>query len=294
MFDIGMQPDFDLPPVGCQGRIDFLFVIESWYSMKKAQVQLQAAFMSFTTMLGQEFADFDYHIMVVDAGANALLKKCYDCYMCAWCQGPGCTQFDGPPDYPCDEETSDCDAIEGAGVTITGNFNASNQRCELFGGNRYIIKGEPDLAEKFKCIASLGEGPKTPVPMEVMMSALEPTMLNGGCNDGFLREDALLAVIVLAGTQDSGSPGTPESWYDALVTAKKGNEEAVVVLSVSNDLDLPNPSCVGDISGPNPLRLFAEAAKYGRYERICIDSYVPALEATAETILAQCMVFVPQ
>jgi hypothetical protein len=60
-------PDFGGQPIGCQGKIDFLFVISSWYSMKANQVQLQEAFPAFTAMLEDEFADFDYHIMVVDA-----------------------------------------------------------------------------------------------------------------------------------------------------------------------------------------------------------------------------------
>jgi hypothetical protein len=65
----------------------------------------------------------------------------------------------------------------------------------------------------------------------MMMDALEPDMLDGGCNDGFLRDDALLAVIELTGTGDNLTPGTPQSWYDALVAAKHGNEEAVVILA---------------------------------------------------------------
>ena len=120
-----------------------------------------------------------------------------------------------------------CDVTSGAGVTITGNFNATNKRCDLFGGNRYIVKGEPDPEAMFKCIATVGEGPKTPVPMTVMQHALEPDMLSGGCNDGFLRKDALLAVVVLNGEQDNLTPGTPQDWYDALVAAKGGNKEAV-------------------------------------------------------------------
>jgi hypothetical protein len=68
-------------------------------------------------------------------------------------------------------------------------------------------------------------------------------MLNGGCNDGFLRKDALLAVVVLNGDQDNLTPGTPQDWYDAVVAAKGGNEEAIVTLVLSNDLDLPNRLC---------------------------------------------------
>jgi hypothetical protein len=294
MFDVGLPPDFDLPPVGCQGKIDFLFVIESWYAMKDAQDKLQAAFKSFTDMIGEEFAEFDYHIMVVDTAGPLMVKTCEDCYMCIGCTMPGCGDFGGPLDYPCDYVPSACDITRGAGVVVTGNFDASNQPCELFGGHRYIIKGEPDLAGTFKCIASLGQGPKTPVAAQAMMAALAPDMLHGGCNDGFLRDDALLAVIELTGQGDDGSPGTPQSWYDALVTAKHGNEDAVVILAFSGDEDQPEPKCEGPDWGSYAQFEFAELAAHGLWESICADSYIPALEKTAEMILEQCTVFVPQ
>jgi hypothetical protein len=34
---MGLIPDFGGQPVGCQGKIDFLFVIESWYAMKDSR-----------------------------------------------------------------------------------------------------------------------------------------------------------------------------------------------------------------------------------------------------------------
>ncbi len=293
--DMGLIPDFPGQPIGCQGKIDFLFVISSWYSMKASQTQLQTAFPAFTAMLEDEFADFDYHIMVVDAGTNALLEPvCDDCYMCIGCMMPGCADFGGPPDYPCNETKVVCDVTSGAGVTITGNFNATNKRCDLFGGKRYIVKGEPNPEAMFKCIATVGEGPKTPVPMTAMQNALEPDMLNGGCNDGFLRKDALLAVVVLDGVQDNFTPGTPQDWYHALVAAKGGNEEAIVTLVLSNDVDLPDGVCKYDpMSGPNPLRLFAEAAAHGRFESICSDTYVGYLKTMAATIIEQCSLLIP-
>ena len=295
VFDVGTPPDFDVPPVGCQGKIDFLFVIESWYAMKNSQDKLQASFKTFTDMIGQEFAEFDYHIMVVDASGSLMDETCEDCYMCIGCTMPGCGDFGGPLDYPCDYVPSACDRKRGAGVVVTGNFDASNQPCDLFGGNRYIIKGEPTLEATFKCIASLGQGPKTPVAAEAMMAALAPDMLNGGCNDGFLRDDALLAVIELTITGDDGSPGTPQSWYDALVTAKHGNEEAVVILAFSHDHDEPQPQCPGDQTfGSTPQHELADLAAHGLWESICVDSYIPALTKTAEMILEQCSVFVPQ
>ena len=291
--DMGLIPDFGGQPIGCQGKIDFLFVISSWYSMKYNQTQLQEAFPAFTAMLADEFADFDYHIMVVEAGGNALLNKCDACYDCTGCMLPGCAEYDGPEDYPCKGPFELCDTVSGAGVTITGNFGATNKRCDLFGDNRYIVKGEPNPEAMFKCIATVGEGPKTPVPMTVMQDALEPDMLSGGCNDGFLRKDALLAVVVLNRTQDNLTPGTPQDWYDALVAAKGGNEEAIVTLVLSNDLDVPNPKCPGDALDPNPLRLFAEAAAHGRFETMCVPSYVTYLKTMAATIIEQCSLLIP-
>jgi hypothetical protein len=35
-------------------------------------------------------------------------------------------------------------------------------------------------------------------------------------------------------------------------------------------------------------------AAHGLWESICVDSYIPALTKTAEMILEQCSVFVPQ
>ncbi|HEY0138732.1 MAG TPA: hypothetical protein VGB85_31825, partial [Nannocystis sp.] len=281
-------------PIGCQGRIDFLFVISSWYNMKGHQLQLQEAFTAFTAMLEDEFADFDYHIMVVDAGTSALLEPiCDDCYMCIGCKEEGCADFGGPPDYPCDEVKLECDVANGAGVTITGNFGATNKRCDLFGGHRYIVKGEPNPTDMFKCIATVGEGPKSPVPMQVMQAALQPDMLNGGCNDGFVRNDALLAVVILNADQDNHTPGPPQKWYDVLVAAKGGNEEAIVTLVLSNDKELPDSVCEYEPIGPNPLRLFAEAAAHGRFESICLESYIPALKKTAATIIEQCSLLIP-
>ena len=291
--DMGLLPDFGGQPIGCQGKIDFLFVISSWFSMKANQTQLQEAFPAFTAMLEDEFADFDYHVMVVDAGTSALLPNCDACYDCTGCMKPGCAEYDGPEDYPCKGPFEECDSVSGAGVTITGNFGATNKRCDLFGGNRYIVKGEPDPEAMFKCIATVGEGPKTPVPMSVMQDALEPDMLSGGCNDGFLRKDALLAVVIVNGTHEDLTPGTPQDWYDAVVAAKGGDEEAIVTLVLSNDLDLPNPKCPGPVYGPNPLRLFAEAAAHGSFESICTESYIPALEQTAATIIEQCSLLIP-
>jgi hypothetical protein len=291
----GHPPDFPIDPPGCQGKIDFLFNIESWYSVKVMQDQMKEAFPTFIDILNNELDEFDYHIMVLDSAGIARLPDCWQCYSCTGCTGPGCTDFGGPADYPCMGPWDFCDSVPGAGVTMPANFEASNKRCELATDNRYLTTADaPDLLEKFECIATVGQGPKTPVPMQTMMKALDPENPAGACNAGFLRDDALLVVVVLNGTHDDVSAGWPEKWYEAVVEAKHGNEAAAVILVVSNDTDLPDAVCPGGPSGPNPLREFAELADHGLFEPACVDSYVPLLEQGADMILEQCSLLVPR
>jgi len=293
-WDVGTSPDFDPPAIGCQGKIDFLFVISSHFDMKTYQDRLKAAFPTFVDLLRQDLADFDYQIMVVDAGMYPILyETCWDCYMCDSCNG--CADFGGPEDYPCDAPLVECDVAEGAGVTITGNFGASNKRCDLATEHRYITTADDaTLAESFACIATLGEGPKTPVAMESMVSAVQPKILSTGCNAGFVRPDALLVVIIVTATQEGGSPGTPASWYDALVTVKGGNEEAVVVLAISDEVNNPDGPCPYQGPTPNPLQALVNTAAHGRFLPVCVDDYGPFLKEGAALALDQCAVLVPQ
>ena len=289
-WDVGTTSDFDPPPIGCQGKIDFLFVIDSHFEMKVFQDRLKAAFHPFVSLLKQELADFDYQIMVVDAGGAALLNKCSECEgMCDGCQWQDC-----PEDYPCGP-FFECDVTEGAGVTVVGNYGGSNKRCQLATENRYITTADAaTLDASFACIATLGEGPKTPVVMESMMRALKPDMLDGGCNDGFVRENALLVVVAIQAAQDNGSPGTPASWYDTLVALKDGNEEAVVVLVISDDNDLPNSLCKTGLAKKNTLLTFAQTAANGRFGSVCAPEYGTFLQEGAALALDQCAVLVPQ
>ena len=289
---MGTLPDFGGHPPGCQGKIDFLFVISSHYQMKYAQVQLQEAFPAFIDIIEKDFDEFDYQIMVVDAAGYSWLSECDSCYMCMNCNG--CEAFGGPADFPCQETPTGCDKTKGAGVTMPANFGASNQRCELFGDNRYIVKGEPDLLDTFTCIATLGEGPTGITAMQTVTAALQPEILDDrGCNAGFLRDDALLVLVVMQDYFDTLSPGTPKTWWEFLLDKKHNDMEAIVALILSSDGDMPNSLCT-EVRGTNPLRTLAETVKHGRFGSICAPSYVPMLEEGAELILDQCALLVPQ
>ena len=86
--------------------------------------------------------------------------------------------------------------------------------------------------------------------MQSLVAVMDGSLAGpGGCNDGFLRDDALLVVIFITDEDDDpsdgqghmGSPGDPADWYDALVAAKGGDEEKVVVGALLGD-ELPELS----------------------------------------------------
>ncbi|HRI07599.1 MAG TPA: hypothetical protein PKW35_07265, partial [Nannocystaceae bacterium] len=71
VLDVGSTKDVGDPkPPGCQGKIDFLFVISRDYSMKDEQAKLVAAFPGFISTIQAKFSDFDFHIMVIDGDAH--------------------------------------------------------------------------------------------------------------------------------------------------------------------------------------------------------------------------------
>src|SRR5690606_32044998 len=71
-------------------------------------------------------------------------------------------------------------------------------------------------------------------------SALNGT---GGCNQGFVRQNAILVVTVITDEEESNSAGNPADWKQALVNAKLGDESGVVVLGLVGDTNTPNAVC---------------------------------------------------
>ena len=61
------MPDFGpLQPAGCEGKIDFLFVISAEGTMKPMQERLLASFPGFMDAIEEKFADFDFHVLVAN------------------------------------------------------------------------------------------------------------------------------------------------------------------------------------------------------------------------------------
>ena len=145
-----------------------------------------------------------------------------------------------------------CDLL-GAGLTNPIGPGASNTDCNFSSGARYIDSSQPDVKEAFSCAARVGTGGAgNERPMEAMVNATVAGSTGlgplGECNDGFIRSDAILVVTFITDEEDgpdpgcspgdencddsSNSAGDPASWRQALLTAKNGDDNGVVVLGI--------------------------------------------------------------
>jgi hypothetical protein len=283
VLDVGNHADIgDGKPAGCRGKIDFLFVISRDAPMYTVHTRLIKAFPQFIATIESKFADFDYHIMVIDAdeswGLSTCDEKCVDTGTC-----------NAVPGYPCDklDLVTQCDRMIGAGNVFSAGWQAYNKPCAIAGGKRFLTHTQPDLPETFKCIAQVGNSGRGRLG-EALAAAMS-TQLGGigGCNDGFLRDDALLMVSLIGGWDEegttTGSAGTPEAWTQAVIDAKNGEPDSVVMLNI------------GDPSFPWQDRLWqmVNVFRYGLVTDSGDLDYGPAFDAATEMVEEACRGFSP-
>ena len=227
--DVLPEEKLDTPPVdddvlGCR-KIDFLFVIDDSVSMADEQQRLIDGFPGFMRGVQDTIAEFDHHVMVVTTGSQEM-------------------SFD-----PCENELG------------TGRVRGSEaQDCGLLtdflNGQRYVDPSHGDIESAFSCIADVGtDGDGDEKTVWALAEAITTQNAPGMCNEGFLRDDAILVVTIISDEEDSpedgppasdnddNSPGDPALWRDGLLAAKHGDEEAVVLLALVGDSDLDDAQC---------------------------------------------------
>ena len=299
--DVGSSKDFggDDLPVGCQGKIDFLFVISSYGTMLEVQEQLVAALPEFIETIESKFDDFDYHIMVAHPGKQWGLPRCTNSCPDLSCMGgdPCCSDNDAPkdklccdvPGYPCKfvDLVTECDEMVGAGVVLPSGFGASNTLCKIAGGHRYLTKGQPNLIETFTCIAKLGISGNNLVG-DALVSAVS-IGYNGplGCNTGFLRDDALLMItMVTPGSDSSVLFKDHMTWYERLLKAKNGDPKSIVMFLIGQ---APGPC----LSGDEPCKL-AQMLPYNLAEDGWDKDYGPSFDKATDLLVTACEQLIPQ
>jgi len=279
----GMNTTGDGDGDGCK-KVDFLFVIDNSGSMLEEQQALAASFPSFINSIESTLDQAqDYHIMVIDTDA--------------WVHG-GCPLLCGFPlpglcvGYECGvTQPEQCEDILGAGVTHPKGADASNMDCMFENGMRYMTEAEDNLVGTFQCAARVGTGSTDDPerPMEAMVAAVSDQGAIQACNFGFLRDDAILVVTFITDEDDDqgdGSAGTVDSWRQALVDAKNGDETAVVMLGLFG-----GGGCAED-----SLRLtqFVESwGDNGLSGSICSGDYDDFFQTAVDKIDTTCDEFMP-
>lgn len=297
----GTIPDFG-GALGCAGKIDLLFVLSRSDTMVNEYPTVAASLPLFLETIQSAWEDFDVHIMT--APTNKLvpwgMPPCDE--QCPLNGGDGCEPF-GPADYPCwgYDNLDSCDVTFGAGVTFPAAFEASNKRCELYGGNRYIVGDDPDLEASFDCITRVGYSTIAgTLAATGMLAALSPELLApGACNEGFLRDDAILVIVIITDVYNGGdSPVEPEAWASAILDLKNGDQSSIAVVLLNPDgYDVDDPVC----DGPGkvdwvktPLVEFLDHFDNGIRGSICEPSFAPFFQSAAEFVVETCELYTPQ
>ncbi len=312
-----------LDPDGARGcdKVDFLFVVDNSGSMADEQQALIDSFPQFISAIDARIgASQDFQVMVVDVDAwvfGECPPACTEAAACDATASCGVTLECGYPcalrdlcedgAYVCNQTQPDsCEDVLGAGVVHPRGRGASATECDFATGARYMTAAEPDLAGAFGCAARVGTGSTadTEQPMDAMVRALATEGDAAACNAGFLRDDAILVVTFITDEDDdpTDSTGSPAGWHDALVDAKHGDADAVVVLGLFGDNDQPGGLCTAlshdFATGAEPaprLRAFVEMwGERGHVGSVCAEDYAPFFSAAVDTIGQACDDFVPQ
>jgi hypothetical protein len=156
-------------------KIDALFVIDNSGSMAEEQDNLARNVPQFISVLDgyrtSSGTSLDYRVGVTTTGRDVTMV----------------VEF---PSLPPVRETN----LGDNGALLMGN------RCGM--QRRWIARGDALVAQTFSCVARVGtHGPAVEMPLYALELALTERV-SDGTNAGFLRDDALLAVVVLTDEDD--------------------------------------------------------------------------------------------
>lgn len=271
-------------------KIDFVFVIDDSRSMAADQLGLISEFPNFIKVLNayrtKDGRPLDYRIAVTTSSISY-------------------------------EITSENESYKGDdGLFRTTNSSADGRSC-WSEKRRWIERSDKDLTERFSCAAQVGVNG---LGHEMQMLALNMSLENrvaSGDHEGFLRDDALLAAVILTDEDDCSTEdqkvadlGTcsngPSSFPDSLMKqsqvlarldAVKGKSRERWALGVlSKYICLPNLKG-GWVPVEAPKQrlkgLVSEAGENAVYVQVCDDKYAKHLNTVLNTFTEACENFPP-
>ncbi len=264
----------DAAPQEACANMDILFVVDNSASMVEEQSALAAAFPAFFDVLDNYEVEgggfLDYRIAVTTTGTDA-----HPIFAI-----PGVYELPMPQ---------------------TGDNGAFRQDCGMTG--TWLERGDSDVEGKFECIAEVGtDGPD--VEMQLYATKLALTRPENG---PFVRDDALLAIVILS-DEDDCSVEDDQEFTVADDTCKPAPPEMLPVsdyISFLDDLKMGRGRwaaavIVGDDSCPDSFRdgerlreFVAEAGDNVIHSPICVPSLANALQEAIDTFEAACEAFPP-
>lgn len=285
-FDLGASPEPKKPNDVCP--IDFLFVIDNSGSMASEQENLANSVPKFIDTIRTKIKDLDeFHIGVTSTDVYSANTA------------PGCKKIGGLVTQ-----------VEMATDPLEKNPPPPKE-CGPYATGKRFMSEKDNLNKTFTCAAKLGiVGYGLERSMDSMREAVSKEMTaDGACNEGFLRDDALLVVVVITDEEDSikkhmpgvrsGSQGDPPDWHKALIEAKGGDERRVVVLGLVGT-EAPNECKVlmepdevfvkeeGAQISPRLIEFIKLFGKRGIVGDVCASDYNGFFQKAVDTIDVAC------
>lgn len=288
----GLIPDFAEGVDHCNGKIDFVFLINRAHGMGLWWDRFHAAFPGFVDEIFETFEGYDMHFMAIDGvggwGVSECIEPCLESGVC-----------DEVPGFPCEryinDEVGGCDwQVHGAAVVFPTGIGSANRDCGALEGRRFISSDQPDAIEAVKCIGQMGyslPGDWTRGTSD-MLHALTPHSPAWNCNGDFLRDDAMLAVVYY---ENDGNPpchpGSPGGWAETVYAAKGGDRDRVMFIGIINDYTSEAPTvCPGGsgsyvLCAANFLHFYVTHKIEGSR---CEEDYSPIFDAGLEMLRLLC------
>lgn len=169
----GRTPDPD-PELQQCSKMDLIFVIDDSGSMEQEQSNLAANFPTFANLLNSYTVNngepLDYRAAITTTGVSVSFSQSVNI--------PPLPPITLPP------------------VPQIGRDGRFVQSCNMT--RPWIERSDPNMASTFACAANVGiSGPGLEMQLRATELAIQP-----GTNPGFLREDALLGIIILTDEDD--------------------------------------------------------------------------------------------
>lgn len=279
---IGGKPAGDNPKADECQKMDIVFVVDDSGSMSEEQTNLAANFPKFVKVLDafktKSGSTIDYRLAVTTTGRDVRYK----------------IELPGFGSFPSDEK---------------GDNGAFKNTKSCGATKRWVDKGDSDASGVFSCLAKAGtKGPSIEMPLRALDLAFNDRVADG-TNQGFLREDALLAVVILTDEDDCSrvdndftyqGDGSCETMPNAtpipevvtmLDTAAKGPGRWATAVIAG---DKSCKSSFGEAAEAKRLKSFVAAAgKNGAFSSICDGDLSGALQKALDTFDAACKSFPP-